>query len=228
MTRPAAPGWRHSSTIGSAQAASRSSKPTKCRPADADAREPAAVKFFVACESFRRGEAPERRASRSATTSRVPTPPTSTAGMAPSQAAITPARKSPSWLEVPDEQRIHRVDAAAHLVGGLELNERHADHDADRVRRAEHRERGHRQDERLRQREHEGREPEAGHAEEHDAADASRERRGRQDGRIANAPTAGAARNRPSPSGPVWKTSRRRSAAARWRRRAGPRTDRAR
>ena len=31
----------------------------------------------------------------------VPTPPITTAGTAPNSAPITPARKSPSWLEVP-------------------------------------------------------------------------------------------------------------------------------
>ena len=37
--------------------------------------------------------------ARSATTISAPMPPTSTAGMVPSQAAIRPARKSPSWLD---------------------------------------------------------------------------------------------------------------------------------
>ena len=52
-----------------------------------------------------------------------------------------------------DEQRVHRAHPPAHVVGGFELDQGHADDDADHVGDAQHGEQRHRQHERVRQRE---------------------------------------------------------------------------
>ena len=140
------------------------------RPVRSNAR--ASLRLLPRVEGVRPGRAPGRRASRSATTSRMPTPPTSTAGMAPSQAAIDAGAEIAELIGGADEQRVHRVDAAAHGVGRLDLHQRHADHHADRVRRRRAPPARPSTTERLRQREHDGGDAEAGDAREHDAADA--------------------------------------------------------
>ena len=81
-------------------------------------------------------------------------PPISTAGTAPSQAAISPARKSPSDTGRAGEHRVHRDDAAEHLVRRARLHHRMADDDADRVGGAIADERDQRQHQRGRQAEH--------------------------------------------------------------------------
>ena len=70
--------------------------------------------------------APEKAFRPTSTTNSAPTPPISTAGIAPNQTAIRPARNSPSWFEALHEQRVDRADAAARLVRRLELDQRHA------------------------------------------------------------------------------------------------------
>ena len=106
-----------------------------------------------------------------------------------------------------DEQRIHRADAPAHLVGRFELHQRLSDHDADRIGGPENHQRRHRQPKFAGDREHHGRQSETGHR--RNMMRPTRRVKVVRDSAtmITSAPIAGAARSRPSPSGPISNTS---------------------
>ena len=103
-----------------------------------------------------------------------------------------------------DGQRRHRADPAAHLVRRVELDQRLADIDREHVGRAEQGEAEQRQRHRARQAEDDRRRAENAHRAQH-----LRRRHCASSGRtekkaaVSVAPSAGAARKCPSPSGPA-------------------------
>ena len=115
------------------------------------------------------------RVQASATNS-VAQPPMTTAGIAPSQRGYHAGLEFAEFVRRADEHRVHRADAAADVVGRLELHEQVADVDAHHVAGAEHGERDERNPEARRHAEHERCEPEDDHAAEHPVADALRDR----------------------------------------------------
>ena len=150
-----------------------------------------------------------KRNIQSATIANRPTPPISTAGTAPM------ARRHRAGAEIAEivrgagEHAVNRADPAAHLRRRAQLHQREADHHADHVGGSHHRQRGQRQDEMGREREHDDRRTEDRRSPQNSTwpiGSVSGRRASTTD--IAKAPTPGAARSSPSPHGPVSRMSR--------------------
>ena len=156
-------------------------------------------------------------------------PRSSAAGTAPSHDGQHARLELAELARRVDEDRVHGAHAAAHLVGRVELHQRAADHHAHHVERAEREERGQREPERAGHREHHRRDAEPRDGAVHGHSDVAPQ------GVCARATATSAARPQPAPRaagrGPTDRCAGcrgRRSARARSRRRAEPRTDRAR
>ena len=150
-----------------------------------------------------------KRNSQSAVTRNTPAPPSATAGSRAEQRRHRAGAEIAEIVRGAGEHAVDRADPAAHLGRRAKLHQRKADHHADRVGRAQHRQRRERQEQVARQREHDG-----GAARTREITPNSTLPIGMVSGRrasssdIASAPTAGAARSRPRPHGPVWRMSR--------------------
>ena len=133
-------------------------------------------------------------------------PPSTTAGTGAEQRRGGAGLERAELVRGADEDVLDREHAPAQLVGRDHRDGRRADVHADHVDEAAHRQREHRERQPLREPEHDH-----AHAEERDDDEQRRARVRPQrparehQRRRASAPTAGALRSRPSPTGPVWR-----------------------
>ena len=149
-----------------------------------------------------------KRNSQSATTRNTPAPPSADGQR---RADERRHRAGPEIAEIvrsAGEHAVHRADPAAHLGGRAKLHQRKADHHADRVGGAEHRQRRERQEQVGRQPEHDGGSPNTEITPNSTGPIGSVSGRRASSSDITSAPTAGAARSRPRPHGPVLRMSR--------------------
>ena len=157
-------------------------------------------------------------------------PPITTAGNGAEERGGDAGAELAELVRGADEDHVHGIDAAAHVVRRPQLDQRLAHIDADHVGAAHDDQRGDREPDDRRDAEDDGEEPEDADEEEHQKPGMVAERVGRRDRcATAIAPIAGPARRSPRPHGPDRRGCRaHRREAAPSRRRGARRRGRAR